>query len=334
MAPKFEYFDMNLNQLRAFYTVIKRGTFSSAANELCVTEPAVFIQVRSLERQLGFTLLDRFGKELRPTEVGRLLYEYAEKIFTLVDEASIAVKELQDLKKGALRLGVTNTLAQHLMPFIISSFGDTYPNIAVRLNQGGSEELVQGIVDHRFELAIVARVPYSDRIHVIPFSKEEVAPVVSPQNRLAQKKHVTLEDLAEEPIICTSAGTGTKLLMQSTFEKRGLKPRAIIEAENREFIKHLVKEDRGYAFLGSLSVRDPVEKGELVILRLEGGKLTMDVDIIHLKGKTLSPAASMFLHFMQTYRDFENLTTIVDEIKKKTAIRSVDQKGEEAPTGG
>ena len=79
---------MNLNQLRALYCVVKTGTFAKAAEELCVTEPAVYIQVRSLERDMGFTLLDRFGKELRPTEIGKLLYDYAEKIFNLVDEAT------------------------------------------------------------------------------------------------------------------------------------------------------------------------------------------------------------------------------------------------------
>ena len=118
---------MNLNQLKAFYTVIKAKSFSRAAEELCVTEPAVFIQVRSLERHIGFTLLDKFGKELRPTEIGKVLYDYGEKIFTLADEATKAIEELQDLKRGSLRLGVTQALAQYLMPLLIPSFQDRYP---------------------------------------------------------------------------------------------------------------------------------------------------------------------------------------------------------------
>src|SRR5574340_408300 len=104
---------MNLNQLRAFYSVVKTGTFAKAAEGLFVTEPAVYIQVRSLERDLGFTLLDRFGKELRPTEAGKLLYDYSEKIFSLVDEATTAVKELQDLRKGSLSLGAAKAIAQY-----------------------------------------------------------------------------------------------------------------------------------------------------------------------------------------------------------------------------
>jgi DNA-binding transcriptional LysR family regulator len=310
---------MNLNQLKAFYNVIKTGTFSKAADELCVTEPAVFIQVRSLERHLGFTLLDRFGKELRPTEIGRLLYGYAEKIFTLVDEASNAVKELQDLKKGSLRLGATKALAQYLMSFIVSSFQDRYPNIAVHLDEGGSQELVEGILQHRYELAIVARVPYPDRINVIHFSSDEIVLVVSPKNKLVNKESVSMHELAGEPVICTDTGSATKLSIWNEFEKRGLAPSAIIEAGNTEFIKQLVKKDKGYAFLASLCVRDEIRRGELVTLTLDEGKFLMDIDIIHLKGKTLSPAASTFLHFIQAYKDPGNLVKFTDAISKKVS---------------
>jgi DNA-binding transcriptional LysR family regulator len=310
---------MNLNQLRAFYSVIKNGTFSKAADELCVTEPAVFIQVRSLERYLGFTLLDRFGKELRPTEIGRLLFGYAEKIFTLVDEASNAVKELQDLKKGSLRLGATKALAQYLMPFIVSSFQDLYPNITVHLDEGSSQKLVEGILQHRFELAIVARVPYPDRINVIPFSSDEIVLVVSPHSKFAKKKSVSMHELAEEPVICTDTGSATKLSIWNEFEKRGLKPSAIIEAGNTEFIKQLVKKDKGYSLLASLCVRAEILKGELVTLALDEGKFLMEIDVIHLKGKTLSPAASKFLHFLQAHKNTTIVTKFTDEISKEVS---------------
>jgi len=310
---------MNLNQLKAFYSVIKTGTFSKAAEELCVTEPAVFIQVRSLERYLGFTLLDRFGKELRPTEIGKLLYGYAEKIFTLVDEASKAVKELQDLKKGSLRLGATKALAQYLMPFIVSSFQDRNPNITVHLDEGSSQKLVEGILQHRFELAIVARVPYPDRINVIPFSSDEIVLVVSPLSKFAKKKSVSMQELAEEPVICTDAGSATKLSIWTEFEKRGLKPSAMIEAGNTEFIKKLVKNDKGYSLLASLCVRDEIQKGELATLALDEGKFLMEIDVIHLKGKTLSPAASTFLHFLQAHKDTTVVTKLTDEISKNVS---------------
>ncbi|HBA54866.1 LysR family transcriptional regulator [Syntrophorhabdus aromaticivorans] len=307
---------MNLNQLRAFHSVIKTGTFSKAAEELCVTEPAVFIQVRSLERYLGFTLLDRFGKELRPTEIGKLLYDYADKIFTLVEEASRAVKELQELKKGCLRLGTSKPLAQYLMPVIVSSFQDHFPSITVYLDEGSTQELVEGILQHRFELAIVARVPFPEKINAIPFSSDDIVVVVSPQNKLLKKLKISMEELAEEPVICTDTGSATKLSIWTEFEKMGLKPSAIIEAGNIEFIKQLIKKNKGYTFLASICVREEVERGELATLSVRERTFSMDIDVIHLKGKTLSPAATSFLNFLQEHREASGVIKLMDELIK------------------
>ncbi len=305
---------MNLNQLRALYCVVKQGTFAKAAEELCVTEPAVYIQVRSLERDMGFTLLDRFGKELRPTEIGKLLYDYAEKIFSLVEEATYAVKELQDLKKGCLRLGAAKALAQYFLPVIVSSFQDRYPHIAVHLDERSSRGLVDGILHHRFELAIVARVPYPERLAIIPFTKDELILVASPRSKLLKKARVTLQDLTTEPIILTDAKSATKFNIWHEFEKRGLAPASIIEAGNTEFIKSLVKKGKGYAFLSSICVREDLRNGTLVAIPLDEGTISMGIDIIHLKGKTLSPAAATFLYFLQENKGSRNLTKLADDL--------------------
>ena len=112
-----------------------------------------------MEQYIGFTLLDKFGKELRPTEIGKVLYDYGEKIFTLADEATKAIEELQDLKRGSLRLGVTQPLAQYLMPLLIPGFQDQYPHVAVYMDGSSSRGLVEGILQHRYELAVVQRCP-------------------------------------------------------------------------------------------------------------------------------------------------------------------------------
>lgn len=310
---------MNLNQLRAFYTVIKTGSFSNAAHELCVTEPAVFIQVRSLERQLGFTLLDKFGKELRPTEMGRILYDYGEKIFTLVDEATRAVQELQDLKRGYLRLGVTQALAQYLMPLLIPAFQDRYPRIAVSMDGGSSRGLVEGILQHRYELAVVARVPYPEEINFIPYTRDEILLVVSPHHPLAARKKVSLEELAKEPVILTDAKSAVKFSIWKGFEKRGLYPATIIEAGNIEFIKQWVEKGKGYSFLASICVREEIKQGLLTTIPVEDCSFAMEIDVIHLKGKTLSPAAATFLHFMQEQSGSMSLSNLTDEITKRAS---------------
>jgi len=294
---------MNLNQLRAFYGVIKTGTFSKAAEELNVTEPAVFMQVRSLERYLGYTLLDRFGKELRPTETGEILYEYAKKIFSLVDEATHAVRELQDLKKGFLRLGTARSLAYGLMPIVVSLFQDQYPSIRLFLDENNSQELVESILQRHHELAIVARLPYPDKIETIPFATDEIVLIVSPQSKLAKKETVSWSEAAEDPLVCTGAGSSTQSCIWKEFEKRNMQPVSIIEAGSTEFIIRLVKQGKGHAFLPSTCVKEDIARGELLAVPLNEGNFLFYIDVIYLKGKTLSPAASKFVRFLREIKE-------------------------------
>ncbi len=209
---------MSLNQLRAFYTVLKTGSFSSAAEALCVTEPAVFIQVRSLERHLGLTLLDKIGRELKPTEAGKVLYEYGEKIFTLVDEAARAVQELQDLKHSHLRVGVTQALAQYLMPIFVSDFQDRHPHIAVSMD-GGFPGVGGRDSQHRYELAVVAQVPYPDRITFIPYTRDDILLIVSPIMP-GKKEESVLIRAYQRAVILTDAKSAVKFSVWKGFERR------------------------------------------------------------------------------------------------------------------
>ena len=305
---------INLNQLRAFYSVVKTGTFSKAACELFVTEPAVFVQVRSLERCLGFKLLDKFGKDLAPTETGKILYDYADKIFNLVDEAEKAIKDVQDLKSGDLRVGSAGALSQHLMPIIIPAFQERHPNVHVHLYEASSGDLVRGVVAHEFELAVVARVPYPDLIESIPLNKEEILLVASPQSELASRRRCSLKDLQGSPMICRSDGSATGLAVWKEFEKISVRPFAVMEAYNAEFIKNLVENNKGVSFLAKSCVMKEVERGDLVVVALEEGPFFLDIDVIYLKGKTLSPAASTLLRFLQQAGTTENLGHFIDEM--------------------
>jgi DNA-binding transcriptional LysR family regulator len=308
---------INLNQLRAFYSVAKTGTFSKAASKLFVTEPAVFIQVRSLEQTLGFKLYDKFGKDINLTETGKLLYRYAERIFALVEDTEQALNEIRDLRSGDLRIGTANALAQYLMPIIIPSFQDHHPKIQVHLYEAGSSELVRGILAHDYETAIVARVVYPEDIEYIPLSREEIILVASPHNRLASKTKCSLKELDGNPVICKSIDSATRQAIWGKLAKMNVKPSAMIEAGNTEFIKSLVGSDKGISFLARICVAEEVEQGKLAVIALEEGPFFLDIDVIYLKGRTLSPAASTFLQFLQRTSSAENLSSFVQEMTGK-----------------
>ena len=183
----------------------------------------------------------------------------------------------------------------------------------------GAPKSGRGIIQHRHELAIVARVPYPDKINVIPFSSDEIVLVISPKSKLVKKESISMYELAEEPSFALIPDQPQNFLSGMSL-RNGLAPSAIIEAGNTEFIKQLVKKNKGYSFLASLCVRDEIRRGELATLALDEGKFLMDIDVIHLKGKTLSPAASTFLHFIQAYKDPGNLVKFTDEISKIVSI--------------
>ncbi len=305
---------INLNQLRAFYSVVKNGTFSRAAGELFVTEPAVFIQVRSLERALGFKLLDKLGKDLIPTDTGKLLYGYADQIFRLVDDAEHAIRDVRDLKSGDLRIGTANALAQYLMPIIVSSFQDHHPKIQVHLDEASSSELVRGVLNHDYEVAIVARVDYPETVESAPLSREEIVLVTSPGSKLAKRELCSLGQLNGSPMICRDIRSATRQAIWREFEKRKIKPSAVIEAGNTEFIKSYVAQNKGVSFLAKVCVKKEVERGELTVIPLEEGPFYLDIDVIYLKGKTLSSAASTFLQFLRKTSSAPDLACFVDQM--------------------
>lgn len=311
--------DMNVNQLRCFYAVAKTGRFSKAAEELHVSQPAVFVQVRALEKFVGFKLLEKLNKDQVPTEGGKLLFEYAEKIFALLDQAMSTVQGLRDLKAGVLRIGAARAVCQYLMPPVISLFQDEYPRMNVHLDEGPSEELLQGVLHNRYEIAIMARVDYPPNINVIPFTKDDVLLVVSPKSDLAKKGSVSFEELAQEPVICADKGTAMRTVIEKAFERKGFKPQAVIEAANTDFIKHLVKQNRGYTFISRVSVRREIKEGELVALRPDDDNLYLYVDVIHVRGKILSPVASTFLNFLQANKNLNSIGRLSDTFARKAS---------------
>jgi DNA-binding transcriptional LysR family regulator len=308
---------INLNQLRAFYSVVKTGTFSKAAEELFVTEPAVLAQVRSLERSLGFKLLDKFGKDLMPSDTGKLLYEHAEKIFRLVDDTEKAMKAVRDLRSGTLRAGAAGSLARYVMPIIISAFREHHPKMQVHLDSASSSELVRGIVACEYELALVARVAYPEKIESFPISKDEILLVGAPQNQFTSRAKCTLQELDGCPMICRDIRSATRQAIWKEFGRREVMPSAIIETGNTEFIKDLVGKGKGFSFLAKICVQEELTKGELSVIPLEEGPFFMDIDVIHLKGKSFSPAATMFLHFLRQISTARDLCHFVDEMKEK-----------------
>ncbi|NIR17080.1 MAG: LysR family transcriptional regulator, partial [Desulfobacterales bacterium] len=135
---------INLNQLRAFYFAAREKSVTKAAEILHVTQPAVTMQIKALDQALGLKLFRKYGKQLELTEAGKVLFQYAEKIFGMVEQMEYELKGYMALSHGSLTIGTTRSFARHLMPGLLSRFQESYPGVKVILKEGSSQEIADG----------------------------------------------------------------------------------------------------------------------------------------------------------------------------------------------
>lgn len=286
---------MNLKQLEAFYLVAKRKNFTRAAEELNVTQPAVTIQVKSLEKLLNLRLIQHLGKSVQLSEAGELLYQYAEKIFDLVSEADEKMRDFKRLMRGTLQIGTTKNYARYIMPSLLSEFQRRFPRIKVILDEGNSEDMARSVAEMKNELAIIAQLNLDRKIESNFFSTIEFVLVASPEHKFSQRNSVSLRDLNGEHVILREKGSGSRTAILRKFQEYGIWPSVIIEASSLDFIVGYVKQNRGVSFMFEPDIQEELRRGTLKVIPIEEGNIIFFTDIIYHRDKSLSPPAQAFL---------------------------------------
>ena len=286
---------MNLKQLEAFYLVVKKKSFTRAAEELNVTQPAVTIQVKSLETSLNLRLIQQVGKKMQLTEAGELLYQYGEKIFDLVSDANEKMRDFKKLMRGTLRIGTTKNYARYIMPSLLSEFQRKFPRIKVILDEGNSEDMARSVLEKKNELALISQLNLDRKIKSIFFSTVEFVLVASPEHRFSQRNSISLRELNGEPVILREKGSGSRTAILRKFQEYGIWPSVILEASSLDFIVGYVKQNRGVSFMFKPDIKEELEKGTLRVVTIEEGNIIFFTDIIYHSEKSLSPPSQAFL---------------------------------------
>jgi len=290
---------INLNQLRVFYEAARAGSFTIAARNLFITQPAVTAQVKTFENQCNLRFFKKKGRRLHLTDEGKSLYEYARKIFEFEKEVENALEEMRKLKRGILRLGTSKAYARYFMPFLISRFREAYPSIKVYLDEGSSLDMVGSLLNLKNEVAVIARVEDNPAVTFIPLSQEELVLILAPGHRLSNKKSVSPQELLEEPMIMKEIGSGTRKQVSDLFSRRRLVPNVLMETSNTEFIKQLVQRGDGISFVVREAVAAELKDKKLATVPLEGEQMSLDVSIAYLKHQYLSPPARAFVEMLK-----------------------------------
>jgi len=295
-------FELNLKQLKVFYYVAKNLSFTRAAEELFITQPAVTMQISSLERQYGLRLFSRKKNELSLTEAGKVLYPYAERVMEIGFEAERALFNMKANPHGVLRIGTTKTIARYLLTPYILRFQTAFPRVRIKVDEGSSEEMAMSVLYGRNDLAIVGRIPYEERLEATPFpdhENDELFLTVPPSHPLASRDEVTLREIADVPLILRERGSGTRHVILRRFEEIGLTPRILLEAGNVDFIKDLIQRGAGVGILGEISVAEEVSLGTVKAIPI-AGRPALEIDIVLPKGGHRSVPVKEFLRTVTT----------------------------------
>ncbi len=293
---------INLNQLRVFYHAAKNLNYTVAASELFITQPAVTAQMKALGTSCNLKLFKKRGRSLFLTDEGRALYGYAEKIFKYEKEIENAIEDMHELKRGVLSLGTTKAYARYFMPLMLSTFHENYPNVKIQLNEGSSLDMTYSLLDFKNQVAVIAKAEDLPEVNFYPFSKEEMAVIVASGHPLTRKKAVSFKELAEEPFIMKEKGSGTRKLVEQSFEKVNCEPNILMETSNTEFIKQLVQRGDGISIVVKEAVVLELGEKKLAQVPLKNSQIYLDVSIAYLKDQPLSPPARAFVETLRRLR--------------------------------
>jgi len=289
---------MDTRQLAAFCAVVERGSFSQAADRLGVTQPAVSLQVRSLEERLGLQLLDRSGRRVEPTEAGRRVYEGAVRVLhaeqRLLDGAGAGDEQLT----GTLSLGASTGPGGRLVPLLLCKFAAVHPKLHVALSIFDTQTVISLVADRELELGIVGAARRARGLTFEPLVRDEIVLAVPPGHRLAGRT-IDVGELEPETLIDMQEGAGVRQVVEEELRRARLRlrPRARIELGLQESVKSAVVAGHGVGFISRTALEDELGAGTIAIASVEGIAPAREILLVRAAGRVSTRAADAFVAF-------------------------------------
>ena len=288
---------ITLRQMKVFESVARNLSYTRAANELFLSQPAVSMQVRQLERQLGVPLFERLGKRIHLTEAGREVYQYSRSIAQQLDAMETLLANLKGLSSGRLRISVAST-ANYFVPNLLATFHQRYPGVTVSLDVTNRESLLGQLTDNTVDIVVMGQPPASLDVDAQAFMENPLVVVAPPDHPLARSKSVPLKRLQEETFLVREPGSGTRVAMERFFAERGIRLKTGMEVGSNEAIKQSVQAGLGLGLLSRATIEQELTLKRLVILRVAEFPIMRHWYVVHRHGKRLPAAAEAFKRYL------------------------------------
>jgi DNA-binding transcriptional LysR family regulator len=288
---------VTLRQLKVFEAVARHLSFTRAAEELYLTQPAVSMQVKQMAQSVGLPLFEQIGKKIHLTEAGREIYDCSRAIARQLSEAEQVVEELKGVKRGRLLVTVASTV-NYFASRLLAAFCERHQGVRVSLDVTNRESLLRQLVANETDIVLMGRPPDGLDLVAKTFMDNPLVIIAAPGHRLARKKSIPLASLKNETFLMRERGSGTRTAMERFFAERGMVLSSSVEMNSNEAIKQSVEAGLGLGVVSIHTVELELEAGRLTTLDVQSFPIMRKWYVVHLKDKRLSPVARAFKDFV------------------------------------
>jgi DNA-binding transcriptional LysR family regulator len=311
---------LTLRQLKVFESVARHLNYTRAAEELFLTQPAVSMQLKQLEENLGVALFEQLGKRIHLTEAGREVLGYARAVTQQLDELEGVLNHIKGLSGGKLRISVATT-ANYFIPTLLGTFSRRYPEVTISLDVTNRETLLQQLSENTVDLVIMGQPPAELDAEADAFMENPLVIVAPPDHPLVREKKIPLVRLQEETFLVREPGSGTRIAMERFFAERGMRLKTGMEVGSNEAIKQSVQAGLGLGLLSRATIEQELTLKRLVVLDVADFPIMRHWYLVHRRGKRLSTVAEAFRQFM-----LKEAHAMLDKRSKSSRVSEAENK--------
>lgn len=286
---------MNLNQLKVFYLAAKKGNLSLAAQELFITQPAVTKGIQRLQEFYDMKFVDHIGKKLVLTDAGEVLYEIAEKIFELENQAEESIRDFQQRKRGHVRILSSESFGDYYLPRIIIAFSKAYPLVRITMNILPTDQVVENTVSLNNDLGFISYPVEHPKLLVREVLEDRLVIIAPAAHPLACKEKIEPADLTDQPMIMHESGSAPRNAIDEYIRIHNISVRIPLEVSSNRAIKRAVEQGIGIALISRKVAHAEIRTGRLAAIPIVDTSMSRKFFMIHHKDKYVSEPLQGFI---------------------------------------
>lgn len=312
---------MNFKQLRVFYEAVRGGSFTAAAHKLGVSQPAISMQVKELEKALEVRLYHRDGRQIVLTEAGHLLMHYADRLFRLADEAARQLIAIRDRNSQTLRLSTTKTLATYFLPKVMGAFKGLHKGVSIRLDIGTNACAIEAVSSGTSDVGLVVNPTDGPQLVRTPLFEDELVLVAAPFHPMAGHRSMDKLDLTTETLIVREKGSKTREVAEAALRDRQIPVGQTMELADVEAIKSAVRTGLGLSVVTAMAVQEEVKARTLVAIRFLDGQVRLRFEAIHRRDNQSAVVRAFLANVVPPSRPRRPLALAADHEPGKSRVR-------------